>query len=225
MTVSGSVVKITELPINLSISDYSEFVDQLLTDKKITDRRKSSSPDKVDFTLVGFQNPTPRTLKLTTSVSTTNLVLFNADGYVVKYDNIESLMDDFCHHRYTAYERRKKLLMDELREEIKAEQLKIDFLTAVLSEDPVERLVIQKNPQVREQMTARGFPVSFLKMSLDSITYDGLDRHVMTRQKVEVRLEEVQKRTVRAMWESDISDFMKAYNKVYAKIKIGLAAK
>ena len=217
MTVDGDVVRITELPINVSISDYSAFVDQLLTDKKIRDKKKSSAPGRVDFTLVGFEKPTLASLKLTSSICTTNLVLFNEEGYLVRYNNVESIMEDFCQHRYDAYERRKKLQLDELEVELQAEKLKISFLEDVLN----DRLAIQKNPLVKEQMTEKGYPHTFLKMSLDSIAWDGLARHQEMARKVEVKIEEVRQRSARNVWESELGDFSKAYGKVYSKLKIG----
>jgi DNA topoisomerase-2 len=217
---TGNSTRITEIPIGMSLEEMSGKIDQWYKDKKITDFKKSMKPEVCDFTIVGFQNPTLKNLGLITSVSTSNITFFNEEGYIVKYGNIESAMDDFCHYRYKAYERRKGAQLAEISEEVKLEELKIAFIKEVLA-----KTVVVDAPDAEEVMLAKGYPTKFLDMSIRSITPAGLLRHEKTLQKLLETAGTLEATQVRTIWESELGEFDTAYNrsvKPKAKIKIKL---
>ena len=218
LTIQGNVTRITELPIGMSLEEFSGKIDQWYIDKKITDFTKSMKPEVVDFTITGFQNPTHKTLGLLSSISTSNITFFNDEGYIVKYANIESAMNDFCEYRYHAYERRKGAHLAELSEEVKAEDLKIAFIKDVLSKE-----IVVDAPDAEVRMEERGYPSKFLDMSIRSITPDGLVRHEKARAKLLETAGQLEATSVRSIWEGELEEFDVAYDKAMKpkpKIKI-----
>lgn len=219
--IEGNKVKITELPINLWVNDYSNLVDKWLTEKKLSDKpRKDSKPEEVNFTLEGFANPTMKNLKLTTSFSDTNLVLYDQHGRICKYENMESVVADFCAYRYEMYEKRRGLIIAEYERDFREEQVKIDFLSEVISGS-----LVLRDPDIKSKLAVKEWPLSLLKLGLDSITDEGLENHRKKLAAIRAKIEAVQQTTARQLWLNEMLDFEKAYNKHYNAIKIKAAGK
>ena len=61
-------------------------------------------------------NGIEKLLKLTTTVSTTNMHLFNENGKLKKYWTIQTIIDEFFEVRWNAYVTRKDVLLQNLQE-------------------------------------------------------------------------------------------------------------
>ncbi|KAK7826207.1 dna topoisomerase 2 [Quercus suber] len=70
--------------------------------------------------------------KLTTTISTTNMHLFDPRGVIKKYDNPEQILEEFFHLRLEFYEKRKKFLLNKREMELLKLENKVRFILAVV---------------------------------------------------------------------------------------------
>ncbi|PPR98423.1 hypothetical protein GOBAR_AA22235 [Gossypium barbadense] len=70
--------------------------------------------------------------KLTTTVSTSNMHLFDSRGMIKKYDTPEEILDEFYHLRLEFYEKRRKHMLDTLELELLKMDNKVRFILDVV---------------------------------------------------------------------------------------------
>ncbi|KAF3342106.1 DNA topoisomerase 2 [Carex littledalei] len=101
--VDNTTLKITELPVRRWTQDYKEFLEGLMTgtdkikEPFIKDYREHNDDVNVHFEVIlseenmnlALQEGVEKRFKLTTSISTTNMHLFDAKGVIKKYDTPE----------------------------------------------------------------------------------------------------------------------------------------
>lgn len=130
--ISGSIqqlnettLEISELPIRRWTQDYKEFLEEMVKpeDKNatpfITDYREHHTDTAVKFVVtlpearmrealtIGLETK----FKLTTKISCGNMMLFNADGLIQKYDSPEHILREFFDLRLQYYTRRRSALI------------------------------------------------------------------------------------------------------------------
>ena len=138
----NNVIEVTELPIGLSTDKFREFCENLEVEKKLKSLKNYSSPKEVKFLLVP-QNEficSIENLKLHSYLYTSNLVLFNSNNKINKYNNIEEIINEFCQTRLEFYVKRKKYQLDKLKKDLKYLKNKQRFIQEVVDES----LIIMK---------------------------------------------------------------------------------
>merc|ERR1719321_765619 len=80
----------------------------------------------------GSQTQLERMLKLRTTVSLNNMMLFDADGKINKYDSPLEIITDFCRVRLAMYEKRKAYLLAKLQRQAEILSEKARFIKLVL---------------------------------------------------------------------------------------------
>lgn len=129
-----TTLEITELPVKQWTSAYKEFLEELLPGEKkpevdsehiIDDIREYHSEANVHFELTltpekmaladarGFD----KVFKLKSSMSITNMVLFDAEGKIAKYETALDILKDFVNLRLSVYDKRKQYLIKKLTRE------------------------------------------------------------------------------------------------------------
>ncbi|GJP74296.1 hypothetical protein CLOP_g4904 [Closterium sp. NIES-67] len=94
-------------------------------------------------------------LKLTTTMNTGNMHLFDADGRMKKYDSPEQIIEDFFSIRLGHYERRKAHQLAQLRHELLRLDNRARFVMAVIRGEVV--ITNRKQADIVAQLKARGF--------------------------------------------------------------------
>merc|ERR1719181_2171269 len=112
---SDTVLEITEIPIRKWTQDYKEFLETLMPGETkkgeeaaenhiIEDFREHHTENTVHFVLTltpakmreaeaaGFH----KVFKLKSSLSTNNMMLFDAEGKIAKYDTALDILSEFC---------------------------------------------------------------------------------------------------------------------------------
>jgi len=140
--IGDDKIRITELPVGTWTMPYIAFLDVLLdgtVDKAgkkippvIKDHVNLSTEVNVDITITFpkdklqeyFKGPSPSTteispieklLKLTTTISTTNMHMFDAKCRLHKYISVEEIIQDFYMTRIEVYRTRKAALLMDMR--------------------------------------------------------------------------------------------------------------
>ncbi|KAJ6424702.1 hypothetical protein OIU84_025461 [Salix udensis] len=135
--VNETTLRVTELPVRRWTDDYRAFLNSvtegnrdengnLPKDPFVKDFRKYGDDAAVVFEvqlseenmMAAKQEGLLKKFKLTTSISTSNMHLFDSAGVIKKYDNPEQILEEFFHLRLEYYEKRKKVLLENLEFEL-----------------------------------------------------------------------------------------------------------
>ncbi|OAY66581.1 DNA topoisomerase 2 [Ananas comosus] len=144
--VDNATLRIMELPVRRWTQDYKEFLEALMTgnDKVkepfIKDYREHNDDTTVHFEVtlteenlnIALQEGLEKKFKLTTTIGTTNMHLFDSNGVIKKYDTPEQILEDFFHLRLEFYEKRKKVLLDNLEMDLLKLDNKVRFILGVV---------------------------------------------------------------------------------------------
>ncbi|XP_042514754.1 DNA topoisomerase 2 [Macadamia integrifolia] len=145
--INETTIRITELPIRRWTQDYKEFLESIMTgndkikDPFIKDYKEHNDDTTVDFEVIlseenlvaAKQEGLLKKFKLTTTISTSNMHLFDAKGVIKKYDTPEQILEEFFHLRLKIYEKRKKVLLENIEMELLKLDNKVRFILGVVN--------------------------------------------------------------------------------------------
>jgi DNA topoisomerase-2 len=147
--IDDKTVKITELPIGFWTESYKEFLDSVDVNSKSISKNKfvesyknNSGNNKIEFiiTFVDDQmqqmiksNTLEKHLKLTNTISLTNMYLHNSKGKITKYVSVDEIISEFYKYRLSVYADRKKHVIKVYENELKIIEGKVRFIECVLS--------------------------------------------------------------------------------------------
>ncbi|KAI8281746.1 DNA topoisomerase 2 [Colletotrichum sp. SAR11_57] len=116
---TGEVV-ITELPIRMWTDDFKAKLEEVISGTKgpvwIKDYKEFNDHKNVHFVIQMDDKHTKDVMsdglmerfKLTKQVATSNLVAFDTNGQIRKYEKVEDILEEFYHYRLDMYAERKK---------------------------------------------------------------------------------------------------------------------
>jgi DNA topoisomerase-2 len=228
-------IRITELPIGTWTMPYLAYLDELVDGgvdkggKKLPPVLKDvvnlSTEVAVDIT-VQFpkgklatlsQGDIEGLLKLTTTVSTTNMHLFDAECRLHKYLTIEEIIDDFFVTRMKTYQKRKEALICAMEQLLVRLSNRARYILETLSGDVDLRKKTGK--QVLELLTGRGFveiegDYSYLiKMPMDSVTEENVAKILKEKADTENELAILKATTLEQIWMKELDVFEAKYGK------------
>ncbi|XP_038974184.1 DNA topoisomerase 2-like [Phoenix dactylifera] len=142
----NTTLRITELPIRRWTQDYKEFLESMMTgndkikEPLIKDYREQNDDVSVHFEIIlteeklkmAREEGIEKKFKLTTTIGTTNMHLFDSKGVIKKYDTPEQILEDFFHLRLEFYGKRKKALLDNLELDLLKLDNKVRFILGVV---------------------------------------------------------------------------------------------
>ncbi|GKA62528.1 DNA topoisomerase 2, partial [Tanacetum coccineum] len=124
ITKDKDALTITELPVRCWTEDYKEFLEASRCGEDIKDYKACNDDDtSVHFEITMTKDQMNKAeegglsnkLKLTTTLSTANMYVLDAEGKLKKYDTPETLLEDFYGLRLDLYEQRKTSVLHELK--------------------------------------------------------------------------------------------------------------
>ncbi|CCG81723.1 DNA topoisomerase 2 [Taphrina deformans PYCC 5710] len=128
--IDDTTVEITELPLGFWTLDMKEFLEQAIagTDKSppwVKDYADNSTESRIHFTITLTDKSMKDALhtgllekfKLTKNISMQNLVAFDPDGRIRKYNSAEEILKEFYHIRLQFYQRRKDWMAADLEKQ------------------------------------------------------------------------------------------------------------
>jgi len=167
------VVAILEFPVRTWTDKYKADVFEKMKEKNlIEDVRCYSEGGKICFHVEfsdgfdlsgGITLEFMKQMKLVGTLGVSNIILFDRDGKIRKYESALEILKDFFDLRLTYYDKRKEALKKKLMEELKILTNQMKFILAVVNEE----LKIMKRPrkQVCRDMLKMGFDRIFPKLA------------------------------------------------------------
>jgi len=131
--INENKIIIKELPVGLWNDKYLNYLDNLVEKKIIKDYINNCTDDEIEIIISVFNNFDISNLKLETDIKLTNMVAFNKDEKLQKYDKIEDILEEFYEIRYEYYKKRKDYLINQKNKDIKITKNKKLFIENVIN--------------------------------------------------------------------------------------------
>jgi len=234
-------IRITELPVGTATMPYVTFLETLMdgsVDKSgkkippsIKDFMSNCTEVKVDITVVFPKgtldeletnnnndgiNGVVKLLKLSTTVSTTNMHMFNSECKLHKYGNVEEIIDDFYGVRLEAYKKRKAYLVLDLENKLVKLSNKAKYIQLTL--DGKIDMRKKSTAQVVELLTSLQLvkiddDYKYLtKLPMDSVTDENVAHIMKEKTDTETELRILKGTSLEQMWLGELNTLEKEYN-------------
>jgi DNA topoisomerase-2 len=174
-------------------------------------------------------NDLEKMMKLTTTLSITNMHMFTHDFKLKKYAKIEDIIDDFYGVRLTIYGKRKEALMKEMQKKLVKLSNRARYILETL--EGLVDLRRKNAQQVNELMVARKFEVLdgdykyLIKMPMDSVTQENVASIMKEKEETEKLLADLAATTLEQMWSRELDEFEKEYGNYKKRRETGSSQK
>jgi DNA topoisomerase-2 len=242
--VATDKIRITELPVGLWTETFKEHLEELIDPglnkegKKIVpvikDYDDMSKDTTVDFTIT-FQkgkleefettqldngcNGVEKLFKLTTTNTTTNMHLFDADDKLRKYDRVEEIIDDYYVTRIELYSVRKENMIATLEKELIVLSNKARYIQELLDDTidlrkkkkaEIIAMLLEKNYNVIEGDDEYRY---LIKMPMDSVSEENVNKLNREHKDKSDELERIKETSIQQMWLSELQELEHEYIK------------
>ena len=260
---NSSQIHITELPIRSWTDKYKEFLETLLVESG-KDKKKSqclrnytsqSTDSLVKFTLTmtqdtledlthseqknsDGQNKVEKTFKLTSKVNTSNMVLYNAEGFLKKYKDANEILKDYFMVRHQLYIKRKVYQLQALEKELLVLNARVRFILEFISgkiviankskKNLLEQLLKGNYPnlnhadiqglQAEEILTDSGYDY-LIKMPIYNLTKERIEELNKEKDQKSEMFNTLQETAEEAIWLDELKKLAVEYQK-FLKVKI-----
>ena len=244
-------IRITELPIGTWTEKYIIFLDKITIEKGKHDNKHyilsyqdNSTESKVDitikfnqFTLKDFlAKPAKdgiqyieKLLKLTSKISTSNMWLYNTQGKLTKYQNVNEIIDEWYPYRFNLYIERKAYILKKLKKELDIIKYKVKFILEFINETIEIRNKSKSN--ILSMLEEKEYPklsiklddnaiLSYdylLKMDLYKLTKEEIDELTKRKENKELEVKTLENKSINDIWSDEIKKFVVEYKKILKK--------
>ena len=238
---ANNKIRITELPVGYWTNDFKQHLENLIADKKeqaVKDYDDMSTDKVVDFTITfvpgvvekleGIKidelcNGLEKLLKLYTTISTTNMHLFNSKDQLRKYNNIYEIMDEYYGARLELYDIRKKSQLELLKAEYCKLNNKVKYIMENL-QGTID-LRFKKKQDVINMLSEKGYDILdgdneykyLVKMSMDSVTEENVERLQKDSLDKKTQYEVLSKTSCKDIWLSELNTLEREIEMYFSK--------
>ena len=225
--IKGNKLIITELPIGEWTSDYKEFLEKMLQEKKDNPFKgyiDNNTDTKVYFELE-FEDDfleeldsikIEKMFHLNKRFSLGNMHLYNYNGTITRYETIYDIINEFYDVRLELYQKRKDNKLENLESNLKLISLKVKFILLIINKK------LEINNKKKSEIEEKLIELKFIKIS-DSYNYLlSMPIYNLTQEKIEeLKKQENEKQTEydilvkmkpHDLWLIDLDDFENAYD-------------
>jgi DNA topoisomerase-2 len=241
-------IRITELPIGTWTMPYVAFL-EVLMDGTATDKEGKKIPPSIkDFTSICTEvsvditvtfpkdrlaelesvkdattgiNGVEKLLRLSSTISTTNMNMFDSDRKLHKYESVEDIIEDFYDVRMDTYKKRKAYLIEALKHKVKKLSNRARYILANLdgSVDLRKKTAVQVNDLLVNKKfdMVDGDYKYLIKMPMDSVTQENVESILKEKTNAEEELKKLEATTLETMWLEELAVFEREYSTYKAK--------
>ena len=211
-----STVQIIELPIGTWTLPYIELLNILVDKKEI--KNYTSNSTETDIDIVVFFSPGVlssmddnsiiKLLKLSTTVSTSNMHLFDTENELKKYDNVYEIIEEYFICRIIGYKNRIRNILRKLSDKRCLLHAKSTFITLIKTN---QISVVNKSSNELNEMFLKNSVEKiddsydfYLKLSLSSLTYEKIDELQKEIRILEAERDRILSMTPCSFWRNDL---------------------
>ena len=234
--INGSKLIITELPIGMWTDKYKCDLEALIIDAKTTtDKSKQiirsyntyCTDVKVHFEIVCDaailakldvydeklgMTKLEKTFKLCSTISCRNMVLYDANSKIKKYNSVLEIIAEYCDVRKKFYQLRIDFIIKGLLETIDLLQQKARFIKEFI--DSTIKIMKVKKDVIVEQLKAKQYPEVngnwdyLLKMPIYNLSQEKIDELNTQLANREEELAEIKSHTAESLWKQELSGLL-----------------
>ena len=200
-----------------SIRDFTSMSTEVNIDISVTFPRGKLAELEAKIDPQTNLNGIQKLLKLSSSVSSTNMHMFDKECKLKKYGSVEQIIDDFYDVRLETYSKRKKQMIVDLEKLLVKLSNRAKYILATL-EGSVD--LRKKNAAtVKELMISKEFDQMdgnfnyLIKMPMDSVTEENVEKIVKEKTDAEKQLNKLKKTKLETMWLSELETLQSEYKK------------
>ncbi len=233
--LSEKQVRITELPVGYWTDDFKQHIENLMeADKESKNKAfiksyNDMSTDTivdVEITLTepineqvesnNMYNNFEKTMKLYTTLSTTNMHLFNENEKLMKFNSEKEIIDSYFPVRLAYYQKRKDYMINSIQSELKLLTNKSRYIQETLDGDIDLRKksktdILQILQDKKYDMIEDDADYKYLlKMPMDSVSEENAAKLMKDRDGKRQELLDVQTNTIENMWLNEL-ELLKQY--------------
>jgi DNA topoisomerase-2 len=154
-------------------------------------------------------------LKLTTTISSTNMHMFDAERKLHKYGSVQNIIDDFYVVRMEAYRKRKAHLIKALQNKLVKLSNRARYILANLDGSvDLRKKTAQQVTDLLNRLKFDQIDGDFkylIKMPMDSVTQENVDSILKEKMNAEQELKKLEATTLETMWLEELTVFEKEY--------------
>jgi DNA topoisomerase-2 len=228
--IDKTSVTISELPVGTWTDDYKAYLEKEIENpKKIIKEYTDMSTDRTVSFTVKFHNGAlekleatstadpnvnaiEKYLRLSSSHSTSNMYLFDAEEKLKKYGCVEDIVKDYYGTRLKMYRQRIAYIIDVLQKELALLSNKAKYITENL-EGTID-LRRKKKKEIIDLLIAKGYDmidndVEFkylVKMPMDSVSEENVEKIMKQKGDKEAELSKYQKMKPTDLWNQELDE-------------------
>ncbi|KAJ1728286.1 DNA topoisomerase 2, partial [Coemansia biformis] len=166
--LSETELRISELPIRVWTDTYKSMLNKWMVSSEkggalIKDFRYNASTLTVDITVVltaeqmhtAEQTGLDKHFRLSSTIPTTNMVCFDREGRLRRYQNAEEIVEDFYALRLRYYQLRKESMAEKMGRDLQVADNRARFVTEIIQ----KKLVVsnRKRADIIKELHSRGY--------------------------------------------------------------------
>ena len=201
---------------------FKEFCEDLLSKKQLKSIKNYSTTKDVHFVLTESKDGiicNQKNLKLHSYIYTSNMVLFDENNCLKKYDTTDEIIDNFCKIRLSYYVKRKKHQIKNLENSLRHLSNKQRFILEVISKklkimNVSEKVIVEtlRNRKYDEDSSEGGYDY-LLRLQVRTFTAEKVDSIRKEIEKVEKAIKVLKKTSEQKIWLSELKELEKHYEK------------
>jgi len=240
--VAEDKILITELPVGTWTMPYIAVLDGMVDGQVDKDGKKStpvlkdfddkSTEVRVNITVtfpkgklaeiegIGRDangvNGIEKLLKLTTTVSSTNMYMFNNEAKLKKYETVQEIIDEFYGVRIATYQKRKDAQIADMRARLVKLSMRAKYIQDCLS----GKVDLRRKKSDEVNLLLQGLEyvkidesyAYLVKMPMDSVTDENVTRTMKEKTDLESALDILIGTSLEQIWLSELVDLEKKYD-------------
>jgi DNA topoisomerase-2 len=213
---NDTTIEITELPIGKATQTYKEFLETLIEANEIIDYKNNCDDTKISFKVVMQKividalrdDEIIKKLKLTSTLNTSNMHVFDSDCKIRKVDSPEEIIYRFYTIRKQHYTKRKDYLIKTLKSDLSLLDSKIKFIQLVIEEKIVvfnkkKDFIIQQIDEHNLLKVNNSYDY-LLDLKLWTLTAEKIEDLKKQSEKMKKELTVLMETTISQMWKSEL---------------------
>jgi DNA topoisomerase-2 len=213
-SIGPGKILITELPVGRWSKTYELVLEKMLKNKKIKDFECHAIDNIVKFIVKGLSDePSYKTLHLEKNFSLNNMILLGEGYKPKKYESLDEILQEFYKFRLPWYQKRKDLLLEEMRKKIEFCRQRVKLLQLI--EEKQIKIRSRSKKEITEKIKEYELDPKIMDgLKLWDISKDDIEKYKNEKKQLEDDYEVLEKKTPQILWLSDLIDLEKALIKM-----------
>jgi DNA topoisomerase-2 len=215
--MNQTTIEITELPIGKWTQNYKEFLETLVEANEIIDYKNNCDDTTVNFKVIMQKividqlissGEMVKKLKLTTSISTSNMHVFDADCKIRKMSCPEEIIFHFYKIRKDHFAKRKKYLLETYESDYLLLEAKIRFINLVVAEK-IEIFNKKKDFIVKQIIENKLLMVNgnydyLLDLKINTFTLEKITELTKKVESLKAQIEKLRVTSISTLWNTEL---------------------